>query len=184
MSREIDAVFLDRDGTICEERGPVRTWEELRVFPYTVPVLRRIRSLGLRIVVVSNQAAIARGLATYAEVDSVNERLMAHLGNQGAKILDSLFCPHHPEGTVPEFTCKCWCRKPNPGMLLQAAERFGIRLEQSIMIGDNISDLQAGLAAGCATSILLRTGHGHSFSQAYDGPVLDSLCDLADWLEH
>jgi D-glycero-D-manno-heptose 1,7-bisphosphate phosphatase len=109
-------------------------------------------------VVVSNQSGVARGYYTEEDVDNLHRHIATELGKSGAHVDAWLYCPHHPEGRG-SYSLPCRCRKPMPGMLIEAAGRFDIDLGSSVMIGDKLADIEAGIAAGCRT-ILVRTGYG------------------------
>jgi D-glycero-D-manno-heptose 1,7-bisphosphate phosphatase len=153
-----DAVFLDRDGVLLEDRGPIADPGELELIPGTARALRGLRDAGLALVAVSNQAVVARGLADEAGVEAINQRLDQLLVEAGGPGLDRhYFCPHHPEATLPAYRVECECRKPRPGMILAAARDLGLDLSASFMVGDRRTDIAAGAAAGCST-ILVHTG--------------------------
>lgn len=141
-------VFFDRDGIVNQSPGPgyVERWQDFHLLPDFVDILRAVRGLGYAAVVVSNQRGVATGCMTAAAVDEIHRRLGATLGEQGLALDDILYCPH--ERGV------CECRKPKPGMLLEAARRHGLDLARSWMIGDQPTDIQAGQAAGCRTILV------------------------------
>ena len=148
------AIFLDRDGVIIENRaGYVRTWDDVDVFPQALVGLARLRSTPYQVVVVSNQAGIGKGLIAPQTADEINRRLMECVAAAGGRLDGVYICPHHPDDG-------CKCRKPRPGLLLQAADDLQIDLGRSILIGDALTDLQAGLAAGVRRLCLVRTGRG------------------------
>ncbi len=173
------AVFLDRDGTLCEEGPPPTRFDDLRLFRDAVPVVQWLTRQGFAVVVVSNQAAVARGVVTIGQVRAVNRGLAEYFACHGAPFLTVRFCPHHPEGRVPRYSAHCNCRKPAPGMLTAVADEFGIDLADSWMVGDNMTDIQAGWKAGCR-SVLVRTGHGQRFESLLppNVPVVDNLQDF------
>ncbi|MCB0170392.1 MAG: D-glycero-beta-D-manno-heptose 1,7-bisphosphate 7-phosphatase [Anaerolineae bacterium] len=147
------AIFLDRDGVICENRSDyVKSWREFKFLPGAKQSLAALRYLGLPIIVVTNQSAIGRGLVRAGDVEDIHQRMVAEIQAYGGQITRVYCCPHHPEEG-------CDCRKPQPGMLLQAAQELDIDLNGSYMVGDAMSDLQAGHQAGCH-SILVLTGRG------------------------
>ena len=154
------AVFLDRDGTLNVNMDSSPTVEGLTLLPGAAEAVRRINESGRLAVVVTNQPMIAKGFTTFEEVELMNKKLETLLGNERAYVDAIYFCPHHPhkgfEGEVPELKVDCDCRKPKPGMLLQAAERFNIDLAASWMIGDSDADIQAGEAAGCRSLLIGR----------------------------
>jgi D-glycero-D-manno-heptose 1,7-bisphosphate phosphatase len=149
------AVFLDRDGVLIENRSDyVRDWSQVSIFPDTPAALSSIRSAGYKIVIVTNQSAVGRGLISAETAEAINQRLVEHLRREGGHIDAVYMCPHQPQDA-------CNCRKPKPGLLLQAAGELSLDLHRSWMIGDAWSDLQAGHAASVHLSILVKTGRGN-----------------------
>ncbi|HEY0875819.1 MAG TPA: HAD family hydrolase [Vicinamibacterales bacterium] len=157
MSRR--AVFIDRDGTLIEEAGYLSSLERLVFFPYTVDAVRQIHRAGFAVVVITNQAGIARGIVTEDFVAAAHGHISARVEAGGGRIDAYYYCPHHPDGVVESLRIACQCRKPQPGLIRQAAEDLGIDLAASFTIGDRWHDVQAGQAAGTRT-ILVRTGYG------------------------
>ena len=155
------AFFLDRDGVINVEVDYLHRPEEVILSPGTAEALRMIHAAGFLAVVVSNQSGVARGMFGMADVKAVETRICELLKQQGDDVPDAFYyCPHHKKGIVPELAVDCDCRKPKPGMFRQAARDWEIDPAQSYMIGDRMSDLQAGQAAGCAAEVLVLTGYG------------------------
>ena len=154
-----EAVFLDRDGTIIEEVNYLSSPEQVRVFPGAADAIRRWNEAGVKVVVVTNQAGVARGYFPESRVAEVHAHLSAVLAESGARVDAYYHCPHHPTHGVGEFRIACTCRKPSPGMLLAAAKDHAIDLSRSWMVGDKLCDVKAGAAAGCRT-VLVRTGYG------------------------
>jgi D-glycero-D-manno-heptose 1,7-bisphosphate phosphatase len=149
----VAAVFLDRDGVINENRNDhVKNWSEFRFLPGSMDAIRRLAKAGYRVFVITNQAIVSRGVVTHHMIDQVNARMLEELDRAGARVEAVAYCPHRPDQECP-------CRKPRPGLLLKLAFRFGLDLENSIVIGDALSDMQAGLAVGSKT-ILVLTGRG------------------------
>lgn len=154
------AFFLDRDGVINVEVNYLHTPEETVLNEGTAEAIRKINEAGYLAIVVSNQAGIAYGMYGMDDVKKVENKIRELLAP--AKIDAFYYCPHHPEkGVIPEYTIDCSCRKPKPGMLLQSAADFDVDLSQSFMIGDRLSDIHAGDAAGVKASVMVLTGHGH-----------------------
>lgn len=149
------ALFLDRDGVINMDRGYVHRAENTDWLPGIFDLCRSMANAGLVIVVVTNQAGIARGL--YSEGQFLDYTRWVHdtFRGLGAPLLSTYYCPHHPSAGVGTLLTECRCRKPSPGMLLDAAARHGIILEQSSLIGNKDSDIKAGLAAGVVCNLLL-----------------------------
>ena len=156
------AIFLDRDGTINKYKGFLRNIDDFELLPTVAEAIKLINRSGYLAIVVTNQPVIARGEVTFAELDEIHNKMETLLGAEGAYLDGIYFCPHHPdsgfEGEVRELKFDCDCRKPKPGMLLQAAKDFNIDLKQSYMIGDGEHDKGAGEAAGCKTKIIPTDG--------------------------
>jgi len=150
------AVFLDRDNTLIENDGYLGDPAKVKLLPGAASALVALRGLGYRLIVVSNQSGVARGMFGEADVEAVNNEVSRQLREKAGAYIDaSYYCPYHPEAPLPEFRADHDWRKPKPGMLLQAAADFGLDLKQSWMVGDQGRDVAAGAAAGCRT-ILLR----------------------------
>lgn len=162
------AVFIDRDGTINEYVGFLRHTEELTLLPGAAEAIRRIHDAGYLAIVVTNQPVIARGEVSWEGLDEIHRKMETLLGLEGAYIDDLFLCPHHPDagfpGERPEYKIPCTCRKPRPGMLLAAAEKYNIDLADSWMIGDSSRDVQAGQAAGCRTALIGTGDHGQDMT--------------------
>ena len=152
------AVFLDRDGTINNYVGFLRNIEDFSLVDGVTEAIRRINESGYLAIVVTNQPVIARGEISVSQLNEIHNKMETLLGQDGAYVDAIYYCPHHPHkgyaGEIPELKVDCDCRKPKPGMLRQAAEKFHIDLSQSWMIGDSESDIRAGQAAGCRTVLL------------------------------
>ena len=147
------AIFLDRDGVICENRSDyVKTWDEFNFLPGVKESLVALSRLNLPIIVITNQSAINRGLTTVAAVEDIHDRMRAEVRAAGGRIDRVLYCPHRPDEA-------CDCRKPHTGMLRRAAAEMHFDLSGSYMVGDALTDLQAGLAVN-AISILVLSGRG------------------------
>ncbi len=150
------AVFLDRDGTINKHVGFLRNIDDFELLPGAAEAIRKINASGYLAIVVTNQPVIARGEVTEDHLREIHNKMETLLGQEGAYVDAIYYCPHHPdkgfEGEIPELKIDCDCRKPKPGMILQAAKDFNIDLENSWMIGDGENDIRAGTAAGCHTA--------------------------------
>jgi len=154
------AAFLDRDGTINEEAGYISDPGALRLIPGAVEALRLFRERGYALIVVTNQAGVARGLMTERDVAAVNGDLATRLAGHGVAPDAFYACYHHADQGPPPYRRACTCRKPGAGMLLRAAREHGLDLARSVMIGDHWSDVQAGRRLGLPAALVL-TGHGH-----------------------
>jgi len=148
------AIFLDRDGTLVQPRHYPSHPEELVLCERIGPPLRRLQEAGFALVVVTNQAGIARGYFGVAELDAMHRHLRRELLSGGVRLDGIYFCPHHRDGVVPELAVECECRKPRPGMILQAASELGLSLRGSWLVGDILDDVEAGNRAGCRTVLV------------------------------
>ena len=152
------AFFLDRDGTVNQYVGFLRHPDELELCSGAAEAIRMLNRRGYPVVIVTNQPVVARGEVTEEGLRRIHDRLETLLGREGAFVNGILYCPHHPDkgfaGEVPHLKIACDCRKPKPGLLLQAAERLHIELAASWMIGDDDRDMAAGRAAGCHTAAI------------------------------
>lgn len=155
------AIFLDRDGTMNIKKGFLTKAEELELIDGVAEAVCLINQSDYLAIVVTNQPQIARGDCTFEELQRIHEKMETDLGLDGAFVDAIYYCPHHTDkgfaGERIEYKCDCDCRKPKPGMLLQAAKDFNIDLSQSFMIGDSENDVRAGEAAGCKKSYLIKT---------------------------
>ena len=159
LSGSKGAAFLDRDGTIIRQVELMHEVSQLRLLPGAAAAICRLNAKDFLVVVVTNQPVVARGVASEQEIKLVHEELNRRLQARGAHIDAFYFCPHHPNATLEQYRTTCPCRKPEPGMILRAAEEHGVDLSRSVMIGDSTQDVLAGNRAGVHT-ILVRTGHG------------------------
>jgi len=154
-------IYLDRDGVLNEDTDLISRHEDLNLFEFIPAAVKRINQSEYLSVVITNQSVVARNLCTYDEVKVIHNKMEALLGEEGAYLNGIYFCPHHPDGGFPGentlYKVDCKCRKPKPGMLLEAAKKFNIDLKKSWMVGDSDRDIKAGKAAGCKT-IAVRTG--------------------------
>jgi D-glycero-D-manno-heptose 1,7-bisphosphate phosphatase len=158
------AIFLDRDGVICANRADhVKSWQEFEFLPGAKKSLAALSQLNLPIIVVTNQAIVNRGLATTGVVEDIHRRMAAEITAAGGRIDRVIYCPHRPEDG-------CECRKPKPGMLLQAAQEMNLNLAGSYFVGDAASDLVAARQVDCQAFLVL-TGRG--FQQLI--PALQSV---------
>lgn len=152
------AVFLDRDGTINKYVGFLRNIDEFELLDGVAEAIKKINASGYLAIVVTNQPVIARGEVSFEELQEIHNKMETLLGEQGAYVDAIYFCPHHPHkgyaGERPELKIDCECRKPKPGMLIQAAKDFNIDLKNSWMIGDGENDILAGKNAGCHTALI------------------------------
>jgi D-glycero-D-manno-heptose 1,7-bisphosphate phosphatase len=160
------AVFLDRDGTMIEDVGYLGRFSGVRWFPYTIDAVRLLNRAGFLVCVTTNQAGVARGYYGEADVRTLHEQMAQVLAEGGARVDGWFYCPHHPHADLEAYRVACTCRKPEPGLIRQAAERWPIDLAASFVIGDKLADVEAAARAG-ARGVLVRTGYGEAIAQAH-----------------
>jgi len=180
------AVFLDRDGTLSEERGYIDRLELLEIFPWTSDAIRLLNRAGFAVVVITNQSAIGRGIIDVPFLQTVHDAFDRHLARAGARIDRYYFCPHHPDARLPAYRMVCRCRKPEPGMIEQAIREMGLDPAQSFMVGDRLIDVACGHAAG-VRSLLVRSGHSAHRVEASPGlsepdAILNNLMEAVGWI--
>ena len=180
-------VFIDRDGTLTEEVGYVNHPSRLRLLPRSAEAVRRLNAAGVAAVVVTNQAGVARGYFSAEVLGAVNAALVSRLKDAGAHLDGVYVCAHHPTEGEPPYRMVCECRKPKPGLLLQAAADLGLDLARSTLVSDKGSDLVAAPAVG-ARSVLVLTGYGLGEWEYRRGSlpvqpdhVADDLLGAAEW---
>lgn len=165
------ALFLDRDGVLIEEVEYLARPRQVRLIPGAAAAVRLAHDAGWKVVVVSNQSGVARGLFPESALSEIHRVIASELLAEAGAVIDAFYyCPHHPTEGIGPYRIECDCRKPKPGMLLRAAAELGIDPSKSWMVGDRLTDLQAGAATGCRT-ILVRTGYGSGTGIA--GPDAD-----------
>ncbi len=183
LSRKQKAVFLDRDGTINRYVGFLRNIDDFELIDGVSDAIKIFRNLGYLVIIITNQPIIARGEMTIEELEQVHKKMETLLGNEGTYIDDLFYCPHHPhkgfKGELLEYKVECKCRKPRPGMLLEAADKYNIDLASSWMVGDSETDIEAGKNAGCKTCFLTEDCK-KNYSQ---NCTANSLIDFADMLK-
>lgn len=165
------AIFLDRDGVIVADRDRALVDADLEILPSAATALAVLAQAGWTLVVVTNQPVVARGLIDEAGLAALHRRLAERLVDGGAPQLSHWYaCPHHPEATLPAYRQDCACRKPRPGLLHQAAADLGLDLAASWMVGDRLSDVAAGLRAGCRTILVESGKHTEAPIRSADPP--------------
>jgi D-glycero-D-manno-heptose 1,7-bisphosphate phosphatase len=181
------AVFLDRDGTVNVDVGYLCRSDQLSLLPRALDGLRTLRDAGLALVIITNQAGVARGLIPPESLGVIQRAFMRLLRTNAIPLAGYYACPHHPDGSVPEYRRECDCRKPAPGLVLQAARELDLDLQRSYVIGDKPSDVQLAHNTG-ATGILVLTGEGRKHLENYPSDlapphmVCDDLYDAARWI--
>ena len=153
------AVFVDRDGTLSEEVGYIRELDQFRLMPKSAEAVKLLNESGLKIIVITNQAGVARGYFSEEMVRQVHNKMERLLSEQGAFLDGVYYCPHHPEGVIKPYRKACSCRKPASGLLEQASKDHGICLTASYVVGDKVTDIELAHRVG-AKGILVLTGYG------------------------
>jgi D-glycero-D-manno-heptose 1,7-bisphosphate phosphatase len=172
------AVFLDRDGTLIEDVDYLTRLEQLRVLPAVPQALARLCGAGLRLVVVTNQSAVARGWLTEQQLRRIHAELGRRLAARGAPIEAFYYCPHLPGAPVERYAVACPCRKPEPGLILRAARELGLDLGRSYAVGDSERDVEAGRRAGCRT-VRIGAEQGTADAAAPDLPAAADI--IVEW---
>jgi len=185
LSQKQKAIFLDRDGVINYDTDLIHRPEDLTLYPFAADAIKKINSSDYISVVTTNQSVVARNLTTVEGLGEIHKKMETELGEAHAKLDDIRFCPHHPDKGYPEenpkYKVDCHCRKPKPGMLTDAAEKFNIDLSQSWMIGDSERDTGAGKAAGC-TTVGVMTGHGHKKAKQLPDYLFANLQEAVNFI--
>jgi len=177
------AAFIDRDGVINRERHYVHRIEDFEVLHGVTEGLGLLREQGYALVVVTNQAGIARGLYSEQDFQELTAHMHRVLNDAGASVDAVYHCPHHSTAGKGELARACSCRKPEPGMLLQAASDLQLDLRRSVLIGDKGSDIEAGRRAGLASCVLVRSGHAVTEEDVRGSDAcVDGLLEAAQWL--
>ena len=151
------AIFLDRDDTLIEDPGYINHPDQVKLLDGAAEALIELKVMGYQLVIVSNQSAVARGIITEKVLAQIHDRLKELLAESGAYLDQIYYCPYHTDGSIAKYRKESDCRKPNPGMLLKAADEMDIDLTQSWIIGDSSRDIKAGLQAGCKTILINRS---------------------------
>ncbi len=178
--KRLRVVFIDRDGVINRniDNGYVRTTDDFEILPNVPEALSKLSNAGCQLVVISNQAGVGKGLITKESLDAIDRMMFSAVAKAGGKIAATYYCPHRPDDN-------CDCRKPAPGLILQASRDLGIDPKETVFIGDAVSDMLAGRAAGCKTVMVL-TGKTTADDAAVLEPAPDyiaaDLTAAVDWL--
>lgn len=180
---ERPAVFLDRDGVINQERSYVHKLDDFILMPGVLEGARWLQATGFALVVVTNQAGIGRGLYSEADYQRLTVAMLDLFASEGIRIDGIYHCPHHPTEGVGSYRMECACRKPAPGMLMRAARELNLDIKSSVLIGDNITDIVAGRAAGVSRCILI--GSRSSLADR-EQSLVDYYCgnlrEAAEWI--
>ena len=183
------AVFMDRDGTLSFEVGYVNHISRFKLYPFTPQAIKLLNESDYLAICVTNQAGVARGYFEESLVKEVHKKMQNCLKKEGAYLDDIFYCPHHPTaGGNPDFTVECNCRKPKPGMLLDAAKKHNIDLTQSFVIGDKITDVELAKKVG-AKGIMVMTGYGRGEYEyqrnnwkVFPDYIAENLLEAVKWI--
>lgn len=180
--RKDRAVFFDRDGTINEEVGYLSRLGDLKLYPNTPEAIRKLKDKGFLAIVVTNQSGVARGFFDESFVKEVFDKINEMLAKKGTRLDAMYYCPHHPNYGNQQYRKTCLCRKPEPGLLIQAAEDLDIDLKRSYVVGDMLRDMDIANKVG-AKGVLVKTGYG-KFITATDKPayIAEDILDAANWI--
>ena len=151
----LTSIFLDRDGVINKDTGYVGYWKDFIFLDGVLETLKLLTKKNIKIIIITNQSGIARGLFSLKDYKKLTQSLKTCLLNNEINITDIYFCPHHPEGKIKKYTKICDCRKPGPGMFFKAINDHKIDVRTSAMVGDNISDIEAAFRAGIKKNYLI-----------------------------
>lgn len=168
----LKVLFLDRDGIINVEKNYLYKIEDFEFINDTLDLIKKAKELGYEIIVVSNQAGIAKGKYTLKDLEINDKWLKEQFLNMGTPLLDTFYCPNHKDGIIEEYAKDSYDRKPNPGMLLKAKEKYDIDMDNSIMIGDRFSDILAGYNAHVKRLILLEADYNYRDFKKEDFPFV------------
>ena len=166
---ETKAIFLDRDGVINEEVNYLSDPNDFKFIEGSLEALKLLKEMDYLLIIITNQAGIARGYFSEEMLKEIHAKMIQILKQNDIKLTDIFYCPHHPD-----FTGPCNCRKPNPGMILQAREKYKINLKNSFIVGDTLIDIKTGIAGGCQT-VLVLTGYGLEEQQKINEIIPDFI---------
>lgn len=178
------AIFCDKDGTLVRDVPYNVDPEKIVLMPGALSALQHFQHAGYAIVIASNQSGVAKGYFQADALRAVEDALRALFASVGVRLSGFYFCPHHPQGIVADYACVCDCRKPQPGLLQQAARELNLDLGQSWMIGDLLNDVEAGRRAGCRSILLDSGGETEWIAGPFREPefVTSDLLAAADWI--
>jgi len=158
----LKTVFLDRDGVINEDSPDyIRCWAEFHFIPGSLDAIARLTRSGFSVIVITNQSVINRRMVALTELESMHRKLCQAVSDGGGRITDIFYCPHRPDED-------CDCRKPKPGLIFAARDRYRIDLSSAVMVGDSVKDILVGQAAGCGRTVLVKTGNGMNAIQTLE----------------
>ena len=155
-------VFLDRDGVLIKDVGYLKNPDDIILMPQTIEALKNLKKIGFLLIIVTNQAGVAKGFFTVDDLERVNKRLIKVYETNDITIDDLYFCPHHENGIVEPYNIKCSCRKPDLGMVVKGVEKFGIDINKSFMIGDKDSDILLAKNSGLRSFYIKNSMYEHN----------------------
>lgn len=181
MRIKLNTIFLDRDGVINHDYGYISNWKDFHFIDRAIEALQKISKKNINIIIITNQSGIARGL--YKKTDY--EELTLHFKNfcffNKINIQDIYYCPHHPSGKIKEFSFTCTCRKPMPGLIFKAIKEHNINIKKTALVGDKVSDIQAGLSAGIQYNFLIKSSKNKTLKLECN--LINSLYEVTKLLE-
>ena len=153
------AFFFDRDGTLIRDKNYICEFSEVEIFPFSAEALKIVEHKNYIPIGITNQSSIARGICTEEQVKTIHKKLMFYFKTKEINVVRIYYCPFHVDGIIKKYKKENVCRKPEPGMILNASEDYNINLADSYMVGDSTKDIIAGINAGCKTALVM-TGNG------------------------
>jgi len=184
MQEKNKAVFLDRDGTIIEDLGYISSPEQIKFIPGAIEAIKALKTAGYKIIIISNQSGVARGLLTEDMLQTIDKIIHKKILHGGGHVDASYYCVHHPEHGVYPYQQACDCRKPEPGLIKKGAREQNVDLDRSFMVGDHPFDIEAGKKTGVKTVFLL-TGHGRKEQAALKSApdhIAATIVEAAQWI--
>jgi D-glycero-D-manno-heptose 1,7-bisphosphate phosphatase len=178
---KIKAVIIDRDGTINVEKNYAYKIEDFELIPGSLKALQLLTANNIKIYIITNQAGIAKGYFTEEQFHHLTQHMLANFGKEGIKVEKVLYCPHHPDGTIPKYTQICLCRKPGTKLIEDIIEQDKFQLKEVALIGDKNSDIDAGYTMGIKTYLVL-TGYGNEHRPHTKATYINH--DLLSAVEH
>jgi len=178
------AAFLERDGVINKDKGYVSRWEDFEFVPGVIEGMQLLQMSGYTLVVVTNQSGLARGYYTEEQYQALTRQMLGALSQKGIDVAGVYHCPHHPEGLISKISISCDCRKPGPGLIVQAARELNLSIQDSLLVGDKPIDIQAGRAAGVAKAYTVASYKTDStVEEAQADGHFNDLLSCAQYLE-
>lgn len=179
------AVFLDRDGTLIREVNRLSTIDQIEVLPGVTAALRRLRAMGFKLVVVTNQSVVGRGAVSEAGLSEIHAELVKRLAQDDARLDGIYYCPHHPTEGLGNYRIQCDCRKPKPGMIRRAVAEFDLDPKCSYVVGDQLIDMEMAAAVGAVGILVAQNQQWPTVRAASNFPAVNGLLEAADWInEH